>query len=76
MDIFVNNLNAEGFNVNESKSASLPPASLHSFLKIDPQFPGVILTGFKEEFKNKYVNYKIIIILNFNNNTELFSHQL
>lgn len=53
IDIFSNNLHAYGFNTNESKSASIPPASLHSFLKIDPHFPGVVITGFEENFKNK-----------------------
>lgn len=55
MNTLNNSLTKEDFNVIKSKSTSIPPASLHSFLKIDPQFPGVVLTGFGEQFKNKYV---------------------
>lgn len=55
MDTFNNSLADDGFTIIESKSRSIPPASLHSFLKTDPEFPGVVLTGFDEQFKNKYV---------------------
>lgn len=53
MNTFNKTLSDDNFSVIESKSTSLPPASLHSFLKVDPQFPAVILTGFKDQFKNK-----------------------
>lgn len=55
MQTFKNILIKDNFNIFESNSTSIPPASLHSFLKIDPKFPGVVLTGFQEQFKNKYV---------------------
>lgn len=53
MNSFQSSLRNDGFIINESKSDSIPPASLHSFLKTNPQFPGVVLTGFDKQFKNK-----------------------
>lgn len=50
----------DGFKINLSNTTSIPPASIHSFLKHDPQFPGIVLTGFNEQFKNKYVYYFLI----------------
>lgn len=55
MSTFKNSLPKGEFSVFESKSNSIPPASLHSFLMTEPTFPGVVLTGFSEQFKNKYV---------------------
>lgn len=55
MNTFNKSLSEDGFSVTESKSTSIPPSSLHSFLKFDPKFPGIILAGFKDQFKNKYV---------------------
>lgn len=57
MNIFNQSLTKYEFSIYESKSSSIPPASLHSFLKKDPHFPGVVLTGFNNKFKNKYVYY-------------------
>lgn len=57
MSIFNESLTKDEFNIYESKSLSIPPASLHSFLKKDPNFPGVVLTGFNDQFKNEYVYY-------------------
>jgi hypothetical protein len=57
MNIFNKSLTKDEFNIYESKSLSVPPASLHSFLKKDPHFPGVLLTGFNNKFKNEYVYY-------------------
>lgn len=54
MNIFKESLSDDGFSVTESKSTSIPPSSLNSFLKADPKFPGIILTGFKDQFKNKF----------------------
>lgn len=53
MDNFQKSLSEDGFTVSESKMDSIPPTSLNSFLKDNPQFPGVVLTGFNEQFKNK-----------------------
>jgi len=55
METFTKSLSDDGFSVTESKSTFIPPSSLHSFLKLDPKFPGLILTGFNDQFKNKYV---------------------
>jgi len=63
MNMFQNNLKKDNFSVFESNNTSIPPTSLNSFLKIDPKFPGVVLTGFKDQFKNKYV-YFIFLIMN------------
>ncbi|CAH1736880.1 nicastrin [Aphis gossypii] len=54
MNAFNKSLSDDGFSVTESESTSIPPSSLHSFLKLDPKFPGIILTGFKDQFKNKF----------------------
>lgn len=56
MNTFNDSLNKD-FSIHESKSSLIPPASIHSFLKKDPNFPGIVLTGFEEKFKNKYVYY-------------------
>jgi len=63
MNLFNKSLSDDGFSVTETKSTSIPPSSLHSFLKIDPKFPGIILTGFKDQFKNKYVLFLIYSFL-------------
>lgn len=63
MDTFNNSLADDGFIIIESKSSSIPPASVHSFLKADPKFPGVVLTGFDEKFKNKYVFFLQLILI-------------
>ncbi|KAF0763550.1 nicastrin, partial [Aphis craccivora] len=57
MNAFNKSLSDDGFSVIESESTSIPPSSLHSFLKLDPKFPGIILTGFKDQFKNKYFTF-------------------
>ncbi|XP_050440405.1 nicastrin [Adelges cooleyi] len=54
ISIFQNNLAKDGFNIIESASSSIPPASIHSFLKADAQFPGLVLAGFEEQFKNLF----------------------
>ncbi|VVC32764.1 Hypothetical protein CINCED_3A001406 [Cinara cedri] len=54
MDEFKARLIEDGFKMNSSNVKSIPPASIHSFLKHDPHFPGVVLTGFNEQFKNKF----------------------
>ncbi|XP_026823477.1 nicastrin [Rhopalosiphum maidis] len=54
METFTKSLSDDGFSVTESKSTFIPPSSLHSFLKLDPKFPGLILTGFNDQFKNKF----------------------
>jgi len=63
MNAFNKSLSDDGFSVTESGSTSIPPSSLHSFLKLDPKFPGIILTGFKDQFKNKYVLFLFYINL-------------
>lgn len=55
MNVFKDNL--KDFSIYESKNTLIPPASLHSFLKKDSNFPGIVLAGFEEKFKNKYVYY-------------------
>lgn len=65
MNAFNKSLSDDGFSVTESESTSIPPSSLHSFLKLDPKFPGIILTGFKDQFKNKYVLFFFLLIYHY-----------
>lgn len=44
-------------NLNASKvSSSVPPSSLHTFLKNNNNFPGLVITDHKKSYSNHYYN--------------------
>ncbi|XP_050535168.1 nicastrin isoform X2 [Daktulosphaira vitifoliae] len=54
MDDFENVLSSKGFKVLKSGNSAIPPASIHSFLKVNPQFPGLVLAGYRDQYKNLF----------------------
>lgn len=44
-------------NINASKvPSSVPPSSLHTFLKNNTDFPGLVITDHQRNYKNHYYN--------------------